>query len=172
MYAWALPNVAVECMDDSPLVYFKNMEYQIKVDSTIVNTLNMISDIVVVISLIIFVLFEGRREFSYRVLAIVVFKYIMDIVFYQKNIYYDDQSVFIFSIVNNMSKKDSSLFNLGVSLLLECIREHFGSKKIIYKIVLSFHIVAFIVYFWVIGKFMTFQILFSFVIYDYLNKIG
>jgi hypothetical protein len=171
LYAWALPYVPVECMDDSALIYFKNSEYRIQEDLSIGNTLNVITDAIIIISILKFVLIEGKSKFTYRVLIVVGMKYLMDILFYQRNIYFEGKSgSYFFSIVNNMEKKDSSLFNLGISLLLECFGEIFTGKKTFYKIIVFIHLISFIVYFWLSSRFMTFQILFSVVIYDYLNK--
>jgi hypothetical protein len=171
VYAWALPNVQVECMDDSGLVYFKNNDLAIPEDSKLTNTLNTMTDAIILICLALFTLVEGRKRFTYRVLLLLIFKYVMDILFYQKNIYrssYDTD--YTFSITNNMNKKDSSLFVLSISLLLECAREIFDGKKMVYKIGLVFHIITFLIYFWITSKFLTYQILFSFILNDYLNE--
>jgi hypothetical protein len=183
MIAWALPKINVECCQDIVLEFFNETFYQIqtfRANSTILFILFGISDFIFFYSLYKQILIKGKLKFAMKLFILILIKIILDYVFFQKNIYNNyinpDDKFLNFSITNYLNKKDSSLFSISISLIFQCTLE-FVKKKNEHSILRKLFVFGLVVHLIFLSVFLLFsnmifayQVLFSFLIVDYMNR--
>jgi hypothetical protein len=175
--AWALPKFEVDCCVDSVFEFFNKQfqEYKsFKLNPVFMSYISIYGDIIFVISMIKWVLLRGDLLYIKKLMVILMTKIIVDILFFQNNFYLEN-----LNFIQNLPKTILSTFNthnslLNLNITMQCFCFLYEIKENKYKIllfILSFNL-AFSIVFYLFSNFIfSFQILFSYIIVDYINTI-
>lgn len=176
IYAWALPNLEVECAKDTLkeyLDYYFDDFSSFKANLSVLNLIFIISDLIFIRSLYKNIFRKGNLQFFIKIFSLIAVKILVDWMFYQHNIYFNpenfDFSKLQFSLLHNLSNNNSGLLSLPISIIFLCALNNEESKQ--YKFFQIFHISIMSFYLLFSNLVLTYQVIFSFLVADYNNRI-
>jgi len=178
VYGWAAPNIDVFCCQDNLLEYINNMLIEFKEFKnlgTFLLILFLISDFIFIYSIYKHVLQKGNAQFAYRIIIIIIFKMVLDITFYQKNIYtsleLEHNKLIKYTLINILNKNSNSLISLPISINFLCFIQSWRTKNIskLLKFLIFLSVFISTAYFLFSNLFFSFQIIFSLIIVDYID---
>lgn len=176
LFAWALPNTIVECAQDIFIEYLNNAfeGYQNYKNSTFILILFFLSSDFIFLSTIYkHILQRGDVNFTYKLISLIFTKIIIDLTFFHYNIYnsFEYETIVYFSLTNYISKHSNSLFSLSIAIQVLCSLQNFRRSSKLFKIYLILNLALNSFYYLFSNIFFTFQIIFSFLIADYINRL-
>jgi hypothetical protein len=170
--AWALPSISVECCEDFFLNYLDNFTNKIYINlyylKSSLTFLQFQSDLIFLLCLIKFIFINYDKKFI-RVLFWTWFlKVFTDWSFYQHN-KQDRTEIFTnYSyFITSQPLSENSLFSFTLAIQFLCFLQLKNQKVL--KTIISINLICFCILFLVLKTFFSYQIVFSFVIVDYLK---
>jgi hypothetical protein len=177
IFAWALPNISVECCEDFILNFIdrliKNFNLNLNLLKSIPPFLLLQSDIIFLITAVKFILIKYDKRFLYILFSIWFIKFFTDWSFYQHNTHDNiELSKYSYYFITGQFIHRNSLFSFPNAIQFLCLLQlNRKSQNSLLIGIVVLNLLVSTITFLIMKLFFTFQIIFSFLIVHYLSYL-